>query len=62
MAKFKRTDRISEEIKKELSEIIRNLKDPRIPLMTSVVAVDVSGDLRYAKAYISIMGDSDVKK
>lgn len=62
MAKFKRTDRISEEVKKELSEIIRNLKDPRIPLMTSVVSVTVTGDLRYAKAYISVMGDEETKK
>ena len=62
MAKFKRTDRISEEIKRELGGIIRTLKDPRIPLMTSVVAVEVSGDLSYAKAYISIMGDAETKK
>lgn len=61
MASFKRTDRISEEIKRTLSDIIRELKDPRIPLMTSVVAVDVSGDLRYAKALISVMGDSEAK-
>lgn len=61
MAKFKRTDRISEEVKRELSEVIRNLKDPRIPLMTSVVAVDVTGDLRYATAYISVMGNEKTK-
>lgn len=61
MASFKRTDRISEEIKRALSDIIRELKDPRIPLMTSVVAVDVSGDLRYAKALISVMGDQNTK-
>ena len=61
MASFKRTDRISGEIQRALSDIIRELKDPRIPLMTSVVAVDVSGDLRYAKALISVMGDSTAK-
>ena len=61
MANFKRTDRISEEIKRAISDIIRELKDPRIPLMTSVVAVDVSGDLRYAKALISVMGDQNTK-
>ena len=59
---FKRTDRISEEIKKELSSVIRDLKDPRIPMMTSVVSVDVTNDLRYAKAYISIMGNDEEKK
>ena len=59
---FKRTDRISEEVKKELSSVIRDLKDPRIPMMTSVVKVDVTNDLRYAKAYISIMGSDEEKK
>ncbi len=62
MANFKRTDRIAEEIKKALSDVIRELKDPRIPLMTSVVSVDVSGDLSYAKAQISVMGDEQTKK
>ena len=59
---FKRTDRINEEVKKELSSIIRELKDPRIPMMTSVVSVHVTNDLRYAKAYISIMGTDEEKK
>lgn len=59
---FKRTDRISEEVKKELSSIIRDLKDPRIPMMTSVVSVNVTNDLRYAKAFISIMGTPEEKK
>ena len=59
---FKRTDRIDEEIKKELSSVIRELKDPRIPMMTSVVSVNVTSDLSYAKAYISVMGSADEKK
>ena len=59
---FKRTDRINEEIKKELSSIIRELKDPRIPMMTSVVNVNVTNDLRYAKAYISVMGTDEEKQ
>jgi len=54
--------KINEEVRKELSDIIRNLKDPRIPVMTSVVTVSVTPDLRYAKAYISVFGDDDVKK
>ncbi len=62
MARFKRTDRISEEVKKALSDIIRSLKDPRIPVMTSVVSVEVTGDLRYATAQISVMGDEQTKK
>lgn len=57
-----RINRISEEVRRELSAIIRELKDPRIPLMTSVVAVEVTNDLRYAKAFISVMGDEAAKK
>lgn len=57
MANYSRTDRISEEVKRELSAVIRDLKDPRLPVMTSVVSVKVTKDLKFAKAYISIMGD-----
>ena len=48
-----RMGRINEEFKKELSDIIRNMKDPRIPMMTSVV---------YAKIYISILGTEAEQK
>ncbi|MDD7388934.1 MAG: 30S ribosome-binding factor RbfA [Lachnospiraceae bacterium] len=49
--------RINEEVKKELSNIIRNeLKDPRIHMMTSVVSVEVAPDLKTCKAYISVLG------
>ena len=42
--------RINEEVKKELSNIIRNeLKDPRIHMMTSVVSVEVAPDLKTCK-------------
>ena len=61
MPAYNRIDRISEEVKRELSMIIRELKDPRIPLMTSVVNVKVANDLKVAKAYISVMGDEKTK-
>lgn len=54
-----RIGRINEEFRKELSDIIRNMKDPRIPMMTSVVTVNVTPDLRYAKIYISVMGTEE---
>lgn len=57
-----RTNRINEEFRKELSEVIRNMKDPRIPLMTSVVTVNVTPDLRYAKIYISVLGSETEQK
>lgn len=61
MANYSRTDRISEEVKRELSAIIRELKDPRLPIMVTVVAVKVTKDLKFAKAYISVMGSEEVK-
>ena len=57
-----RIDRIAEEIKRELGDIIRELKDPRIPTVISVVGVRVTKDLNFAKAYISVFGDDTVKR
>lgn len=47
------------EVQRELSEIIRTeVKDPRLSsAMTSVVSVEVSPDLKYCKAFISVLGD-----
>ena len=52
MPSFK-NGRITSDIQKELSSLIRELKDPRISQLLSVVKVDVSGDLSYAKVYVS---------
>lgn len=57
-----RINKINEEVRRELAAVIRELKDERIPIMTSVVAVNVTNDLSYAKCYISVMGDEEVKK
>ena len=62
MANYSRMDRISEEVKRELSLVIRDMKDPRLPAMVSVVAVRVTKDLKFAKAYISIMGDEKARE
>ena len=63
MGSYNRIDRISEEVKKELSLVIRELKDPRLNTnMVSVVNVVVTKDLRFAKAYISVLGDDNAKK
>ena len=52
--------RINMEVQRELSEIIRTgIKDPRIHPMTTVVAVEVTPDLKYCKAYISVLGDEE---
>lgn len=50
--------RINAEVQRELSRIIaREIKDPRISPMTSVVSVTVAPDLKTCKAYISVLGD-----
>lgn len=48
-------DRLSEDIKREIIALMRTLKDPRIGGMLTVVKVDVSRDLSYAKVYISAL-------
>lgn len=57
-----RINRINEEVLREMSGILRELKDPRIPMMTSVVSVSVTPDFRYATVYVSIFGSEDEKK
>ena len=50
--------RINSEVQKVLAETIRGeIKDPRIAPLTSVVAVEVSPDLKTCKAWISVLGD-----
>lgn len=52
-----RRERISGEIKKIVSDIITNeLKDPAVPHLTSIVAVDVTADMSYAKIHVSTLG------
>ncbi len=63
MPAYNRIDRISEEVKRELSMIIRDLKDPRLSkAVVSVVNVNVTKDLKFAKAYISVLGSEDLQK
>lgn len=56
-----RPERVREFIKEQVGEIIqRELKDPRIGFV-SVTAVEVSGDLRHAKVFVSVLGDAQAK-
>lgn len=58
-----RLSRINEEVKRVVSEIIRNeLKDPRISSLCSVVAAEVTPDLKFAKIFISVLGSEEEKK
>ena len=58
MANYRR-GRINDEMKKELSAVLREVKDPRISdAFISITAVEVTGDLKFAKVYYSaMMGD-----
>lgn len=58
-----RMGRTTEDIKRELTAILRELKDPRIKgSMISIVRVEVSNDLSFCKAYISAMEGIDAAK
>ena len=58
-----KNNRINGEVQRELSRIIsREIKDPRISPMTSVVDVVVTPDLKFCKAYISVLGSDEAAK
>ena len=57
-----RSNRVGEQMKKELGDIIgRKLKDPRIGFVT-VTKVEMSGDLQIAKVYVSVLGSETEKQ
>lgn len=61
----RRTERISSEVKKELSKILRDdLSDPRLSneAMVSITDVEVTNDLSFADCYISVLGDEQNKE
>ncbi len=51
-----RIGRINEEIQRELAELLRELKDPRVhKTMLSILRVETTPDLRYAKVFVSLL-------
>lgn len=52
-----KNEKVNHEVQRELADIVRGLKDPRIAAMVSIVRVSVTNDLRYAKVYVSVLGD-----
>ncbi|MBR6399476.1 MAG: 30S ribosome-binding factor RbfA [Lachnospiraceae bacterium] len=57
-----KNQRVNQEVAHELAGIIRDLKDPRISFMTTVMDAYVAPDLKTCKVYISVMGDEQEKK
>jgi len=57
-----RINRINEEIQKELSSLLRTVKDPRVAdTMISITRVETTPDLRYTKVYVSFLQENKVK-
>ena len=54
--------RVSSEVTKELSSIIRDLKDPRVSPMASVVSAQVTPDLKFCKVHVSVFGSEEELK
>lgn len=58
----KRANRVAEQIKKELGDILtRKMKDPRVGFVT-ITDVEVTGDLQQAKVFISVLGSDSEKE
>ena len=51
--------RITSDIERELSSLMREVKDPRVSRLISVVKVNVSGDMSYATVYVSAIEGYD---
>ncbi len=57
-----RNDRIGEEVQKTIADILRTeIKDPDVPMMTSVLSAQVTRDLRHATVRVSVMGDDETQ-
>ncbi|MBR2521344.1 MAG: 30S ribosome-binding factor RbfA [Oscillospiraceae bacterium] len=57
-----RLNRINEEVRRELSDLIRQLKDPRINSMVTVMSAEVTSDQRWCKVYVSVFDESSRKE
>ena len=57
-----RIGRINEEIQREMSSLIRSVKDPRVTGLISVTAVETTPDLKFCKIFISVLDKSDVNQ
>jgi len=58
MREYQRIDRINEEVRREVDAIIREeLNDPRVDGTWSLTRAEVTGDLKFAKIYVSVLED-----
>jgi ribosome-binding factor A len=62
MARFKRTDRLNEQLRQEISILVRDeVRDPRVGLVT-ITAVETSPELDHARIYITMLGEAEEKE
>jgi ribosome-binding factor A len=62
MARYRRTDRINEQLKQEIAILVRGeVRDPRVGLAT-ITAVETSPELDHAKVFITTLGDEEEKE
>ena len=56
--------RINDDIRRALADLLRQVKDPRVQQgdLVSIVRTDTTGDLRYCKVYLSVLGKVDEKE
>lgn len=56
--------RINDDIRRALADLLRQVKDPRVQQgdLVSIVRTDTTGDLRYCKVYLSVLGQVDEKE
>lgn len=63
MANSTRMGRINDDIQLALSSLLRQVKDPRVQQgMISITRVETTGDLRYAKVWLSVLGELNEKE
>ena len=63
MANSTRMGRINDDIQMALSSLLRQVKDPRVQQgMISITRVETTGDLRYAKVWLSVLGELNEKE
>ena len=59
----RRSERVNEQLREEISTLLsRQIKDPRLNGVVSITRVVTSGDLRSARVYVSVMGNSETQR
>ncbi|HEV2149314.1 MAG TPA: 30S ribosome-binding factor RbfA [Longimicrobiaceae bacterium] len=62
MPRYRRTDRINQQLRQEVSLLVRDgVRDPRVGMVT-VTAVETSPELDHAKVYVTVLGDDAEKE